>query len=94
MSFTAEGTIEIDLAEFWTWVYENYVPSNGAEYCYGVPRTNKNNQTLEIDFAMATYCSPRDWIEQPDAVKQWKDTLSDLHPDAVKQWKATLSNLH
>ena len=38
MSFTAEGTIEIDLAEFFTWVYENYVPSTYAEFKYGVPR--------------------------------------------------------
>ena len=34
MSFTAEGTIEIDLAEFFTWVYENYVPSTYAKFKY------------------------------------------------------------
>jgi hypothetical protein len=73
MSFTAEGTIEIDLAEFFTWVYENYVPSTYAEFKYGVPRANKSNKTLEIDFAMATDCDPGDWVEKPDAVKQWKD---------------------
>jgi len=74
MAFTAEGTIEIDLAEFFTWVYENYAPGMaGAEYQYGVPRANKSNQTLEIDFAMATNCHPKDWFEQPDVVKQWKD---------------------
>lgn len=73
MSFTAEGTIEIDLEDFFTWVYEKYVPTNGAVYQYGVPRTNKSNQTLEVDFAMATDVDPKDWFEQPDAVKQWKD---------------------
>jgi len=77
MSFTAEGTIEIDLAEFFNWVCKNYAPVDAAEYQYGVPRVNKSNQTLEIDFAMATDCNPKDWIEQPDAVKQWKDTRSD-----------------
>lgn len=74
MSFTAEGTIEINLEEFFTWVYENYAPSNGAEYQYGVPRVNKSNHTLEIDFAMATGCNPQDWMEQPDALKQWENT--------------------
>ena len=39
----------------------------------GVPRANKSNKTLEIDFAMATDCDPGDWVEKPDAVKQWKD---------------------
>lgn len=74
MSFTAEGTIEIDLAEFFTWVYENYAPESAAEYQYGVPRVNKSDQTLEIDFAMGTDCDPKDWIEKPDVVKQWMDS--------------------
>jgi hypothetical protein len=73
MSFTAEGTIEIDLEEFFTWVYQNYAPARGAEYQYGVPRVNKGNGTLELDFAMATECDPKDWIEKPDVVKQWEE---------------------
>lgn len=73
MSFTAEGTIEIDLAEFYAWVYQNYAPCKGAEYRYGVPRANKHNQTLEIDFAMGTECNPAEWVEKPEAVKQWKN---------------------
>lgn len=73
MSFTAEGTIEIDLAEFFIWVYENYVPTSGVEYQYGVPRVNKSNGTLELDFAMATECDPKDWIETPNAIKQWEE---------------------
>lgn len=73
MSFTAEGTIEIDLAEFWGWVYSNYVPCGGVEYQYGVPRVNKSNGTLEIDFAMATNCNPKDWFEKPEVCKQWEE---------------------
>ena len=73
MSFTAEGTIEIDLGEFYSWVYQNYAPCIGAEYRYGVPRTNKHNQTLEIDFAMGTECNPAEWAEKPEAVKQWEN---------------------
>jgi hypothetical protein len=71
MSFTAEGTIEIDLAEFFEWVYKNYAPTSGVEYQYGIPRANKSNQTLEIDFAMATECHPKEWAIQPDVCKQW-----------------------
>ena len=41
---------------------------------YGVPRVNKSNQTLEVDFAMGTDCNPKDWFEQPNVVKQWIDT--------------------
>jgi hypothetical protein len=73
MSFTAQGTIEIDLEEFFTWVYQNYVPTSGVEYRYGVPRVNKSNGTLELDFVMATECDPKDWIETPDAIKQWEE---------------------
>jgi hypothetical protein len=75
MSFTAEGTIEIDLEEFFTWVYQNYAPARacGAEYQYGVPRVNKGSQVLEIDFAMATDCNPKDWIQEPDVLKQWEE---------------------
>ena len=73
MSFTAEGTIEIDLAEFWEWVYKNYAPCSGVEYQYGVPRANKSNGVLEIDFAMATECHPREWFEQPKVCKQWEE---------------------
>jgi hypothetical protein len=73
MSFTAEGTIEIELGEFFNWVYSNYAPCKGAEFQYGVPRINKGNVTMEIDFAMATECHPKEWIEKPDVCKQWNE---------------------
>ena len=74
MSFTAEGTIEIDLLDFWEWVHANYFPCKCVEYQYGVPRVNKSNQTLEIDFAMGTDCNPKEWFEKPSVLKQWEDT--------------------
>ena len=70
MSYTAEGTIEIDIAEFTEWVYKNYMPKD-VEFQLGVPRVNKSNQTFEVDFAMSTDGNPRDWAKTPDAVKQW-----------------------
>ena len=72
MSFTAEGTVEIDLAEFWAWVRRNYSPNPSAEVQYGVPRVNKSNQTMEIDFAMGTETNPKDWFVKPDVLNQWE----------------------
>jgi hypothetical protein len=73
MSFTAEGTIEIDLADFFDWVYKEYVPCKGVEYQYGVPRVNKSNHTMEIDFAMGTETNPKEWFVKPDVLKQWEE---------------------
>lgn len=74
MSFTAEGTIEIPTEEFFTWLYKNYAPCTGfVEYQYGVPRVNKSNQTIEVDFAMATDCHPKQWSEKPEVCKQWEE---------------------
>jgi hypothetical protein len=84
MSFTASGTIEIDTAEFFTWVYQNYAPAKGVEYQYGVPRVNKDNHTIEIDFAMATDSHPKDWA---NVVKQWEE------PDQLKAIAHAASDL-
>lgn len=73
MSFTAKGTIEIDLSEFWGWVHKNYDPCPSAEVQYGVPRVNKSNQTMEIDFAMGTETNPKEWFVKPDVLKQWEE---------------------
>lgn len=73
MSFTAEGTIEIDMADFTTWLYENYLPTKSVEFQLGVPRMNKANMTLDVDFAMSTDCNPKDQFEKPDVIKQWED---------------------
>lgn len=70
---TAEGLIEIDLGDFFTWVSENYAPMKNGCHSFGVPRVNKSNNTLEIDFAVASDVSPEDWTVQPKAVTQWKD---------------------
>ncbi|AEC53205.1 hypothetical protein SCRM01_259 [Synechococcus phage S-CRM01] len=73
MSYTAQGTIEIDMADFTRWVYENYLPARGVEFQLGVPRVNKSNETMEIDFAMATDCNPREWVVKPDVCRQWNE---------------------
>ena len=74
MSFTAEGTIEVDMGDFTRWIYENYLPTKSVEFQLGIPRVNKSNQTLEIDFAMGTESHPENWSKIPKAIQQWKDT--------------------
>ena len=74
MSFSSEGTIEIDLADFWEWVHRMHLPvSHGTEIRFGVPRVNKSNMTLDIDFAAATDNDPGDWAVKPKAVTQWEE---------------------
>ncbi|QGT54403.1 hypothetical protein b3_0159 [Synechococcus phage B3] len=73
MAFTAEGTIEINTEDFFVWLYNNHAPVTGVLYQYGVPRVNKSNGTIEIDFAMDSECNPVDWIEKPKVCKQWEN---------------------
>jgi|688.fasta_scaffold00953_39 hypothetical protein len=71
-TFTSEGTIEIYLVEFWNWVgNEHYAVPRGSVVHYGVPRVNKDNMTLDIDFAASTVGNPEDWAVKPKAVTQW-----------------------
>jgi len=71
MSCTYEDMIEISLEDFWQFVAK-YHPKEGQP-AYGVPRVNKGNDTLEIDFAMGTDdVSPYEWAEKPQALKQWE----------------------
>jgi len=73
-TFTSEGTIEIDLVEFWNWVgNEHYAVPLGSVVLYGVSRVNKSNMTLDIDFAASTDGNPADWIQKPRAVTQWEE---------------------
>jgi len=83
MSFTAEGTVEIDLGDLHEWILSSgRVPSSFVDnvYVWGPPRTNKGNGTLEIDFAMdGNGNCPSTWAEEPNALKQW-DNLNKNTP--------------
>lgn len=65
------GTIEIGMGDFWDFV-SGYTPNCEDLIQYGVPRVNKDNQTIEIDFAASTECDPAEWANEPDVMKQWK----------------------
>ena len=69
--YTIEGTIEIDMAEFWGFVH-NYCPVK-SETAFGLPRFNKLNNTMEIDFAASDQGDPKQWKCPPVAVKQWEE---------------------
>lgn len=83
MSFTAEGTVEIDLCDLHAWIVSSgRVPSGSGDsiYGWGPPRLNESNGTLEIDFAMdGNGNSPSTWAEKPNALKQW-DNLNKNTP--------------
>ena len=74
MAFDIEnGTVSIDLADFWMFV-QKYLPDfDGAEIAYGVPRVNKSNSTIEIDYSVSTEGTPYDWVNKPKAVLQWEE---------------------
>jgi hypothetical protein len=71
MFVATEGTIEINLEEFWVWVAKQH--ADMGETLYGVPRVNKSNKTIEIDFAASTDGNPVEWAEKPKALKQWDE---------------------
>ena len=96
---TQEGTIEIPLEEFWTWVQHNYASRlEGMEIVYGVPRIPKGNGTMEIDFAASTEGSPHDWGVKPKAVLQWDAETSPDFNDllsfvkSVKDWFSSVED--
>lgn len=68
---SGEGTIEIDLVDFWSFVAKHH-DHKSAEIFYGVPRVNINNSVIEIDYAYCTDGTPEQWKEEPKSVQQWK----------------------
>jgi hypothetical protein len=70
MFVATEGMIEITLEDFWIWVGKQH--ADMGEIQYGVPRVNKSNRTIEIDFAASTDGHPSGWAQKPKAVLQWK----------------------
>ncbi len=68
ITVSAEGTIEIPIKEIVRLLQEctdpPYLPDN-VESVFGNTRINKDNQTLELDFAYSTDCNPKDWIVKP-----------------------------
>lgn len=72
MAITGEGTIEIPLEDFWSYVDEyNIVKDNYV--IYGKPTINLDNQTLEIKFAFSDEGDPYKWSEKSEAEESWEE---------------------
>lgn len=71
MSITIEGKIEIPEVDFWEFV-SKYVP-DGFMYLYGIPKFNKENKTMDINFAASSETDPRNWVEKPACIKEWEN---------------------
>lgn len=69
-----EGTIEIDLAEFWEFV-SRYHDHQSAQTFFGVPKVNKENHTIEIDYMYNTEINPSNEadFEISKCKTQWND---------------------
>jgi hypothetical protein len=74
MFIATEGTIEIPLEQLQEWIARENPQLRATILHLGVPKTNKDNRTLEIDFVAASGddpTNPMDWAEKPNALKQW-----------------------
>lgn len=74
MANYGDGTIEIPLENFWTFVF-GYHEHENAELFYGVPRINTDMNTMEIDYMFNTGCNPQDEVgfEESKCKKQWNE---------------------
>lgn len=69
--FETSVVVEIDAAEFWTWVIDKQLPKGIAHYetLFGVPKVN--GPDLVITFATGS-TDPRSWGVPPACLAEWK----------------------
>jgi hypothetical protein len=77
MALTAEGTLEIPMEEFWDWVVTSY-GVKGMVSVYGIPRFNKNTNSIEITVAMGDQTNPNSWATEPKALLEWSEKPVDV----------------
>lgn len=82
MATTGEGTIEIPLEDFWSYV-DGYNIIEGNYNLYGKPKVNLDNNTLEIIFAFSDSGDPREWGEKSEAEKSWKEKVDTKTPSNI-----------
>ena len=68
----SKDAIEIDAAEFWTWVIDKQLPKGiaGYETVFGVPKVE--NHALVVSFAASNENDPRSWGIPPACLAEWK----------------------
>lgn len=64
--------VEIDAAEFWTWVIDICLPKGVAHYetVFGVPQVQETD--LVINFAAGSGNDPRSWGGAPACLSEWE----------------------
>lgn len=67
-----KDALEIDAAEFWTWVIDKQLPKGvaGYETIFGVPRMEGSN--LVVSFAASNEGDPRNWGVPPACLAEWE----------------------
>lgn len=73
MAYDAEGTIYIDLVDFYEWL-KKYSPHGFDEMRFGVPVFDEASGEMRVSFAACnTECPPEQWMEKPKALKEWEN---------------------
>lgn len=83
--------VEIDAAEFWTWVIDTQLPKGirHFETVFGVPRVE--GPDLVISFATGSDGDPREWGFPPACLSEWKAAKS-VRPATPNALVQSLSN--
>lgn len=74
VEFDGKSAVEVDAAEFWTWVIDQHLPA-GIAHCetlFGVPR--EEGFDLIVSFAADSEGHPRTWGIPPACLAEWKQT--------------------
>ena len=69
---SGEGKIEIPLEDFWE-IVNKFHDHESCEILFGVPKVNKDNQTLEINYAYSSHSHPSEWVGGSVAKNEWED---------------------
>ncbi len=80
VEFDGKNALEIDAAEFWTWVIDQHLPA-GIAYCetlFGVPK--EQGPDLIISFAAGSDGHPRNWGVPPACLAEWKQNAAPAAP--------------
>lgn len=80
MGTYGKGMVEIPLEDFWVIVRDFSDPRKDLHLKYGVPRVNKSNQTIEIDYMFNSDIPVEDQYgdETCDITNQWKNHVDKL----------------
>lgn len=71
LRFAGARVIDIDAADFWTWVINTQLPAGLPHYetLFGVPR--QDGQYLVVTFAFGNETHPKNWGKPPACLAEW-----------------------